>query len=99
MPVQPQRIQQPPDIPDVVKKQEVSSQPLPKLEDDERLRIKESCLSCAVEMMKTFDNEAKEFEQLISEVKTLTVYFYRIIVTKNELWAQEVKNEKDRNRP
>jgi hypothetical protein len=74
----------PPETPEVVKKEEVVTQPLPELVERERLIVKQTCLKSAVELMKSFDNEAKEFDQLMKEVETLTVYFYRTIVTKNE---------------
>lgn len=73
-----------PDAPKVVKTEEVKVLPLPQLEERERLIVKQTCLKSAVELMKSFDNEAKEFDQLMQEVETLTVYFYKTVVSRNE---------------
>jgi hypothetical protein len=82
---EPQPIQpKPPVTPAQVKKVEVEQTPLPQLEERERLIVKQTCLKSAIELMKTFDNESKEFEQMISEVETLTVYFYNVVVKNNE---------------
>lgn len=81
---QPQQMPQQPQTPQAVKKEEVKTVPLPALDERERLIVKQTCLKSAVELMKSFDNEAKEFEQLMQEVKTLTVFFYRTVVEKNE---------------
>jgi hypothetical protein len=57
---------------------------LPELVERERLIVKQTALKSAIELLKTMDNENKEFEQLMNEIETLTVYFYRVIVLKNE---------------
>lgn len=83
-PQQQQQMPAPPQMPAQVKKEEVKTAPMPELDERERLICKQTSLKSAVEIMKTLDNESKEFEQLMQETETLTVFFYKIIVSKNE---------------
>lgn len=57
---------------------------LPQLSDRERLIVKQTAFKGAIELMSKLNFEAKEYEDLINEVETLTVHFYRLIVMHNE---------------
>jgi len=57
---------------------------LPKLSDRERLIVKQTAFKGAIELMSKMEFEAKQFEDLIGEIETLTLSFYRLIVVENE---------------
>lgn len=57
---------------------------LPQLSERERLIVKQSAFKGAIELMSKMNFETKEYEDLLNEVETLTVHFYRIIVMQNE---------------
>ena len=75
---------QPPDMLPEMKVEHSKSLPLPKLDERERLITKQTALKCAVDFIKSLENEDKPFETLIEEVRTMTVHFYRIVVERNE---------------
>lgn len=81
---EPQPVKQPEQPKPAETKPEPTVQPLPKLSDRERLIVKQTAFKGAIELMTRMNFEAKQFQELIDEVETLTVKFYGLIVRENE---------------
>jgi len=90
-PIQPQykrpALPQPPEAPAFVKTIEPPSDvpiQMPRIDEATRIAVKQKCMEQAVHLLLNGDIGSEQFDQLIEEVKTMTVKLYQIVVEKNE---------------
>lgn len=87
-----QQQQEPPKVPQprvAPKPQQEEPKEAPKfnisrMEERERLIVKQTCLKCAVEIMTNTEFENQSFEEMIDRIGTLVVRLFNLVVEHNE---------------
>ena len=57
---------------------------LPKLDERERLIVKQTSMKCAIDFLQQTPVEYQDYEEMMGQLERLTVDIYKIIVKRNE---------------